>query len=125
MLQVPERLPSVMRMAEIPRSPPPTVVQEALRHLAERREERVLEFRRQEMKRLEMASIKERQDKVAARKAKEQPRSSPDLVDYDLFADDGDFTQEDVFHDSNDPVEESNEPVVEEVLPQENPEGEL
>ena len=73
-----DRLPSVMLIAEQPRSPPPMVVQEALQHLAERREERVLEFRRQEMKRLELASIKARQEKITARKAKEQPRSSPD-----------------------------------------------
>ena len=102
MLQAPERVPSVMRIAIPPRSPPPPVVQQAMLRIEEQRRENALQKEVQMRKQVVISTQRQEQ---------RQPQPSPDLVDYDLFAEELEEEEvgvhhEDVFSSSNDPEPE-------------------
>ena len=91
-----------MLIAVPPRSPPPPVVQEAILRIEEQRRENALQKEQQMRKQVVI---------FTQRQGQRQPQPSPDLVDYDLFAEELEEVEvvvhhEDVFDSSNDPVPE-------------------
>ena len=107
MILAPERLPSVMLVAIPPRSPPPPVVQQAILRIEEQRRENAVQKEQQMQKQVVISTQRQEQ---------RQPQPSPDLVDYDLFAEELEEEEvlehsEDVFNSSNDPVAEEDNSV--------------